>query len=81
MITENDHLAHAIDLATKLWPEAAGERATLLRRIIDEGITLVEEQTHHNIELRQAAIHSLSGSMSGTWPANWRRELVEEWPE
>lgn len=80
MITESDHLAAALDEAATLWPELAGQRTALLRRIIDEGIDALEGQRHEIQQSRREAVLSRAGSMSGVWPAGWREQLHGEWP-
>lgn len=80
MITENDQLANALDKAAQLWPEEHGERAALLRRIIEQGITAIDSEHESHKTRRLAAISEVSGSMSGTWPQDWHSKLVDEWP-
>lgn len=81
MITETDDLARAIDAAGARWPEAHGERAELLRKIIAEGIRSIDDEREARKRQRLAAIKELAGSMTGTWPADWHKQMVEEWPE
>lgn len=80
MITENDRLSTALDTAAELWPEFRTERAELLRRIIDAGIHALEHEAHEKAAARVKAIRTLSGSLTGVWPADWREELRDEWP-
>lgn len=80
MITESDRLAKALDSADALWPEMQGDRAALLRRIIDIGVDVVERKKADEDHNRRAVITDLAGSMAGVWPEGWRDELRDEWP-
>jgi hypothetical protein len=80
MITESDALAKAIDDAAKLWPDIAGERAELLRRLIERGIESVETEVTEKLAARRKAVLEVAGSLSGIWPENWREEFRAEWP-
>lgn len=81
MITESNRISAALDLADKLWPEAGGSRSELLRKILEIGISAVEDQLAHGRAERRDAIKSAAGSLSGTWPKNWREAARAEWPE
>lgn len=81
MITETDEIAQAIDAAEKLWPESRGERAELLRHIIARGVASIDTEREDRRRNRLAALENIAGSMTGTWPAEWHRQMVEEWPE
>lgn len=81
MITETEELTRALDAAASLWPADKDKRAELLRHIIEQGVDVVESLADKKAEKRRAAIHAVSGSMTGIWPANWREQLREEWPE
>lgn len=80
MITETDQISQALVHAAKIWPELAGQRTLLLRKILEVGIQTVEQGLERNTALRLAAVDKLAGSMDGVWPANWREELAEDWP-
>ena len=81
MITETDEIAAAIDAAAVRWPESAGERAELLRRLIGSGLADMQAQEVRRRELKREAILEAAGSMTGLWPEGWLRELRNEWPE
>ncbi len=80
MITETNRLADGIDAAALIWPESAGERAELLRRIIEAGLEVTEKRAMEQRIQRIAAVNKAAGSLSGIWPENWREELRDEWP-
>ena len=80
MITETDRLADALNIAADVWPEIRTERAELLRRIIDAGIESLEQDARQRAAERIATVRALKGSMTGTWPADWREDLRGEWP-
>ena len=79
MVTETEDLSRALDEAARVWPEMADQRAQLLRRLIDIGMDEFSADVARSKEARQATVRGLAGTMTGTWPANWRKELLEEW--
>lgn len=80
MITETDQISQALSQAAKMWPELAGQRTLLLRKLLEVGIQTVEQGLENDTAQRLAAIDKLAGSMDGVWPTNWREELAEDWP-
>jgi hypothetical protein len=80
MITETDELATALNRAAILWPELAGQRALLLRKILEVGIESIDKDTAKLTDARLANIQKLAGSMNDVWPSNWQEELAEDWP-
>ena len=81
MITETDEIAAAIDAAAVRWPELAGERAELLRRLIAENGRALMLQSGDAAARKRLAIQVAAGSMTGVWPEGWLEELRSEWPE
>lgn len=80
MITETDQLSDALSQAAKLWPELAGQRTLLLRKVLEVGIEAIEQEASQKTKTRIASVEKLAGSMTGVWPANWKKELAEDWP-
>lgn len=80
MITESDQLAKALDHAAKFYPDLSGERAELLRCLIERGIQSLEIEHNEVIEARKKVVLELAGSLSGIWPDNYLEELRAEWP-
>ena len=81
MITETDQLAQALTQAEKIWPELAGQKTLLLRKLLEVGITTIERESAERSSQRLTQIQKLAGSMDGTWPANWKQELGGVWPK
>lgn len=81
MITETDQLSDALSKAEAIWPELSGQRTLLLRKVLEIGIEAIETQANYRSEGRLKAVKKLAGSMDGVWPANWRKELAEDWPK
>ncbi|CAB4551895.1 unannotated protein [freshwater metagenome] len=80
MITETDQLSEALSQAAKLWPELAGQRTLLLRKVLEVGIETIEQEATQKTKSRMAGVDKLAGSMPGVWPANWKEELAKDWP-
>ena len=80
MITEPAQLCIAVAQAEKLWPELAGQRTLLLRKVLEVGIETIEQEATQKTKSRIAGVEKLAGSMPGVWPANWKQELAEDWP-
>lgn len=81
MITETDQLTQALAQAEKIWPELAGQRTFLLRKLLEVGITTIERESAERTGQRLTQIQKLAGSMDGTWPASWKQELGGDWPK
>lgn len=82
MITETDEAASAIDalIAAK---GGAMSRSEALRVILQEGIRALDPA---RIQLRTQRLNALAAiksdkTFSGVWPANWKEELLSEWPD
>ena len=80
MITESDELSSALDVAADRWPELAGNRSKLLRKILEVGIDSLASSSETARKSRLEHINKIAGSMSDTWPANWKEELGADWP-
>ena len=80
MITETDELAIALDAAATLWPHAKGERAELLRLIINQGAQVVEQDVQTMRNERLAAVTQLAETFGDIWPNEWAKERTQEWP-
>jgi hypothetical protein len=81
MITETDEIARAIDAAALSWPELAGDRGALLRRLIDAGAEMVGRVDTERIAARRRAIREGAGALTGSFPPNAAQLLKDEWPE
>jgi hypothetical protein len=81
MITETEDIAQAIDAAALMWPDVKKNRAELLRRLIAEAHTSIDARVNDRVAARRKAILEGAGKLSGVWPANWREELRDDWPE
>ncbi len=81
MITETDQLSQALTQAEKIWPELAGQKTLLLRKLLEVGINTIERESAERSSQRLTQIQKLAGSMDGTWPANWKQELGGDWPK
>ncbi len=75
MVTETDEIAAALDDAALAWPELRGDRAALLRKLIDAGRASV----HIDGGVR-AVIGNAAGAATGAYPRGARAELLDEWP-
>jgi len=80
MITETDELKVALDAAATLWPHAKGERAELLRLIINKGAQVVEDDVETRRNDRLAAVTQLAEDFGNVWPSDWAEERTQEWP-
>jgi hypothetical protein len=81
MITETDQISDALAQAEKLWPELAGQRTLLLRKLLEIGIETLELETANKAKERIASIQKLAGSMDNIWPESWKEELAADWPK
>jgi hypothetical protein len=80
-ITETVDIAQAVDDAAACWPELAGNRAALLRRLVAVGHRAVRGEVDERLAGRRAAIGQLAGSLPGVFPEDAASALKAEWPE
>lgn len=76
MVTETDDIAEALDAAALAWPEIRGDRAALLRKLIEAGRAAV-----HVDGGVHALVGGAAGAATGAYPRGARAELLDEWPE
>lgn len=81
MITETDQISQGLSQVAKQWPELADQRTLLLRKVIEIGLQAIDLEASKSQQKRVAAVKKIAGSMDGVWPANWKEELAEDWPE
>lgn len=81
MITETDDVRDVIDAAARVWPDLHGDRAAILRRLIERGAQGVVAEDEEWREKRRRDILSVAGSLTGVYPPNAAQTLKEEWPE
>jgi hypothetical protein len=75
-VTETDQVAEALNDAALAWPELRGDRAALLRKLIEVG--------HMSVHVSggvHARISAAAGAATGAYPRDARAELLAEWPE
>ena len=72
VIEETDEIIHAISLAAKLWPEIAAHREMVLGKILEAGLNELEKRDAMKMP------KEIAGDL---WPANWKQELRNDWPD
>ena len=82
VITESDALSAALDMAAQRWPRDAGNRAKLLRHILEEGIRAVTVERAERQAARDAAVRDTSGVLDEeAYGSGYLARLREDWPE
>lgn len=81
VIPETDQIAFAISLAARLWPEFAAHPEILLGKILDTGLEELHKQSRSLSNNRIEVMAEIGGTENCIWPANWREELREDWPD
>jgi hypothetical protein len=81
MITETDEVRDALDRAARVWPDLRGDRAALLRRLLEYGTRHVVSLDDERRTSRLTVIRETSGSMPGVWPDDAVARMRDEWPE
>ena len=80
MVTETAELAEALETAARRWPAERGDRAKLLRRLLQEGhraILLAAEQT---AVVRREAVERTAGALTGAYGPGYLDRLRDDWP-
>ncbi|MGI8574591.1 MAG: hypothetical protein ACR2MA_04445 [Egibacteraceae bacterium] len=80
VITETDQIARALDDAAARWPEESGNRARLLRRLVEEGHRTVVGMRERQVSERREAIARTSGALTGSYGRDYLNKLREDWP-
>lgn len=75
-LTETGEIAGALDDAALAWPELRGDRAALLRKLVQVGRASVHVEGGIHALVSEAA-----GSATGAYPRDARAALLAEWPE
>ena len=75
MLTETEELTKALTDAALVWPELAGDKGALLRKLIDAGA-----QSLRGERGVRAFLDEIAGAATGCYPRNARSELLDEWP-
>ena len=78
-VTETPLVAHALDVAARVWP---GEpRSRLLLRLIYAGGAALEQRQGEMVSRRVEAIDASSGKYAGAFGDGYLAELRRDWPE
>jgi hypothetical protein len=80
LITETDEIVDALDVAAERWPNEAGSRAALMRRLLMEGYRSIVGAQGQLRETRRAALARTSGALTGLFGEGYLEELREDWP-
>lgn len=80
-VTETPEIARALDAAAAEWPELRGDRAALLRRLVEAGRQSVTHKLDEHMAARRQAIRNRAGAATGAYPAEAAETLKTEWPE
>ena len=75
MLTETTELSVALTDAALVWPELAGDKPALLRKLIEAGARSVKAEGSLT-----AFIEELAGVATGCYPRDARAQLLAEWP-
>jgi len=79
-ITETPDVKAWLDGAAKAWPDQAGNRSALIKRLLEAGYRSAATDIDQAVQRRCRLIEAASGSMPGVWPANWyQRYKQDEW--
>lgn len=80
MVTETAELARALDAAARRWPAERGDRAKLLRRLVDEGYRAVLLEQEQTAAARREAVQRTAGVLSGAFGDGYLDRIRDEWP-
>ena len=80
-ITETDDVARALHDAARQWPEDRKRPAKLLVDLVREGHRAITLDAQRAIAERRTAIERTDGALTGTYPADYLKQLRGDWPE
>lgn len=79
MVTETDAVARALDVGAQRWPGTP--RGQLIARLLEEARRSITEEDERTREARIRAIREAAGGFDTCYPAGYREDLRDEWPE
>lgn len=79
MVTETAELARALDAAARRWPAERGDRAKLLRRLLDEGYRAILVEHEKTAAARRQAVERTAGALSGVFGEGYLDRLRDDW--
>ncbi len=78
VVTETDELAAALDHAAQRWPQLT--RPQLLVRLALEGRRTMQDTAEAQRRQRLEVLRKHSGVLTGSYGADYLRDLREDWP-
>ena len=81
VITETDDVARALDDAARRWPSERANRRKLLLRLMEEGHRAIGDHNESSGAARRAALARTSGALTGSYGADYLKDLRADWPE
>lgn len=81
MITESEELAAALDQASVKWPDVSSQRTELLRKLIALGVQSLNQDLDEKAQARLTAVNQVAGSMTNSFPSNWRERQLADWSD
>ena len=79
MVTETAELADALDAAARRWPAEGGDRAKLIRRLLDEGYRAILSDQEEKAAARRKAVKRTAGALSGAFGEGHLDRLRDDW--
>jgi len=78
-VTETDAVAHALDVASRRWPEKS--RGALVTALVEEAGRTLERDEAARLEERRRLVDSLAGGFDDVFYDGYLEELREDRPE
>ncbi len=80
-ITETDDVTSMLDAAAERWPQDAGNRARLLKRLAERGAEAARADREDEDATWAAVVRKAAGAAgAGTYPAGYLEDLRADWP-
>ncbi|MDA8400478.1 MAG: hypothetical protein M0008_10635 [Actinomycetota bacterium] len=80
IVTETEEIARALDDAALRWPSDSGNRARLLRHLVQEGHGSMVEGRQGAERAHRQAVMRTSGAFTGLYGEVYLDVLREDWP-
>jgi hypothetical protein len=80
VLTENDELAAALELAARRWPQDAGSGSKLLLRLVHAGEQALGHEREQARARRREAVRRTHGQFRGVYEPGHLERLRDEWP-